>query len=145
MGLDITINKFFYTGWTDSKLEISFEKDGKKIPINPDKVESVIERGINLNRCWHIYEWFDNNINYDGYTVGSYAFIERNDLERLLEDIDKTLEDVDSFDAPFTKHTNVETSEFVEELTLAKEEVSKLLKETEDYKDYVDFEFSASW
>jgi hypothetical protein len=30
-------------------------------------------------------------------------------------------------------------------LTLAKEEVSKLLKETEDYKDYVDFEFSASW
>lgn len=148
MGLDITINKLFYIGafWRDenSVINIDVEINGRKYPINPKKVEFITEIGVNLRGAWSILSWFEQ-FYYDGYSGGK-CFIERDDLEQLLADIDATLNNLDNiFDAPISKSTDETDEEFVEELTMAKEEISSLLKETEPYKDLVDFEFSASW
>lgn len=93
MGLDMYLRKSWYIGaqfeWLQIAGEINITQEGKKIPINFEKISTIREEAAYWRKANQIHKWFVDNCQ-DGEDDCREAWVSHEQLQELL-DICKTI------------------------------------------------------
>ena len=104
MGLDMYLTKRIYIGADYGRVtgKIELERDGRPIPINVGKVNSITESVAYWRKANAIHAWFVDNVQ-DGEDNCREYYVSRKDLENLYEACNETLKYLDSCDTTVDK------------------------------------------
>ena len=167
MGLDMYLTRRVYVGAEYGRVtgKIELEKDGKPIPVNLGKVDSIIESVAYWRKANAIHDWFVNNIQ-DGDDDCREYYVTREKLEELYETCDKTLKYLDMCDTvqgdptiylvdeehielPTTTGPFFGSDEYNEYYKEQLEDTIKILgsilKEEDEYEYSGDYYYQSSW
>ena len=147
MGLDMYLEKEIYVGaeYAHNKVEgtIYITRNGKKLPINFNKVSSITERVAYWRKANMIHNWFVQNVQNGVDDCGRY-FVSVEKLEELvnickevLADHSKAEELLPTAEGFFFGNTNYDEDYFYD-LEITVEQLSNL-DENDDYY------YSSSW
>jgi hypothetical protein len=88
MGLDMYLTKHIYIGanYEHNKItgRIALKKDGKKIPVNLNRVSEIIEESGYWRKENEIHQWFVENVQEGKDDCGTYYVSEENIKDLLL-------------------------------------------------------------
>ncbi len=94
MGLDMYLTKRVYVGaeyeHRNVKGTIDISVEGKKLPVNFNKVSEIIERAGYWRKANHIHAWFVKNVQDGKDDCGEYYVSEEN-MQELLDTVNQVL------------------------------------------------------
>ena len=100
MGLDMYLDKEIYIGanydFNGIGGEINLTRKGNKIPVNFNKVRSIVEEGIYWRKANQIHKWFVDNVQDGNDNCGRY-YVDKETLRSLLETINTLFEKVSRY------------------------------------------------
>ena len=153
MGLDMHLTRKFYVkNWDhmkdDEKHEISILKGGVPSGIPTERICYIETEEVYWRKANAIHKWFVDNVQ-DGVDECQNSYVSRENLEDLLADVTKALDDKDVPDAErilptgsgfFFGSTDYDQW-YYEDLERTKRELERILSEP----DIGEFYYHASW